>query len=137
MSIPVTKTERFGLPVYLSENAEEGRKTGCLCVHKENGQYVYCRRLLNNLALQKHLAATLGEAKAKKELRKYAREYLKRLFTGGIFDKDKIFSPDPNDVCPIAVINYEICRAANMAFATAWCPGYVPPEGQTVSEETK
>jgi hypothetical protein len=135
MSIPVKKTERFGLPVYLSKNAEEGRKAGCLCVHKENGKYVYCRRMEGNLRLQKKLTDRFGEIGAKKRLRYLAVLCMRAIFTAetaGIFNQR--FS---RKICPIALINYEICRAANMAFATAWCPGYIPSDGQTVSKETK
>ncbi len=119
----MVKTERFGKEVWLSEVAEQGRKAGCLCIHEENGKKVICRRLQNNLALQDELAH-LGRELAMKRLKELAVEAFKDMAENGVnFEKYS-----ENFVCPTALVNYINCVVSGTAFATAWCPGYLPPE---------
>lgn len=121
----VVKAQRFGREVYLSEIAEEGRKSGCLCVHEKNGKKVYCRRLLNNIEMQNWYAEHLSERTGERFLPLIAEKALSTMMLSGSVPFNDLKDTDP---CPIALVLFEVCKAGGVACGVSFCPGYLAPE---------
>lgn len=129
----VRKESHYGVEVSVSVDAEETRKTACLCVHKEGDKTVMCKHLLANLAFeesmfQKNIKNIDFQSVAKFLVQKdvIARaieEFPKK------FSANNHFNPISQDgVCLIALINYAVCLKTNAAMAVTRCPWYEEPE---------
>ena len=128
--------KHYGADVFVSAQAEAGRKTGCLCVHQEpiypekpelGTKTVMCAHLKKSIELQSIHEKILGKASADTLRKRQAQIDLVDLVRGGkpITDEGR---------CMLASVSFLICVTGNLAVATARCPHYKPEEPIASSE---
>lgn len=126
----------YGADVFVSMQAEAARKTGCLCVHTENGKTTMCSHLKKNIEMETQLKKRVegfvatwpgNKEKLAEELKSTIKdkllangeEALKKLVKGS--------APIADDgTCRLAQVNYAACLTGNLAMAVTRCPYYEP-----------
>ena len=115
----VIKRSHYGKDVWVSMEAENLRKTGCLCI---NG----CKRFQNNLRWQEENKDRLGDSYSLIELiKKLAWQFLALTDDQQKAHLDGLGSEEP---CPIATANFAVCVAGDIASTVTRCKWFVPNE---------
>ncbi|HUZ92826.1 MAG TPA: hypothetical protein VNG29_02385 [Candidatus Paceibacterota bacterium] len=128
--------KHYGKEVFVSVQAEAARKSGCLCVHEENGHVAMCEHLKANIAYEKILElsqgivpgekiSTLGpyeEARANVVRAMKARAKVEMEYLAYNDGASPIFAD--GGICRIALINYAVCLSGNLAMAVTRCPHF-------------
>lgn len=122
----VLLAKRWDKQVAVSPAAEKGRVEGCLCIHTDpvSGKILMCGRMKNNLSQTDDIG--------KKFLQEAAKVELALLFARSNADVSIFDNLKEDDPCPLALILYELSKAAPAEISVSICAGYVPPEEQAM-----